>query len=168
MGPFFAVLDFFMISCNIKSSIQAFLSREINMTITAPIKIETVACILRHQGNKPRITFVLKNGQRGELPFSSPKNRDHLWGQIETALMKNPDFIPHWDMYLRADALMTIERCYKSDIGHYLRFLFNSKLDLMQMYADLGQLTRDYARLSDMLPIVQDRRKTNELSHGTH
>ncbi len=136
--------------------------------IPAPIAVSLIASIIRRKKEKIFfITYVLTSGKFAHYPFDDEKRRDEIWARAEKYLIER-GFVPHWNMCIRAESIVFFERDRKPGGAEYLHFRFRNGAGYKQRYADAGQLTRDYARLSDILAIFQDRRTNCPLSHTKH
>ena len=139
------------------------------MGVTAPIPMDTIACIIRQQkGGAFVITCVFNNGRVSSQSFDNDgKKRDELWGKAELEFIKQ-GFVPHGNMCIRAEDLTLVELIHTPELGNCIHFRFRGGADYKQSYADEGELKRNYARLSDIMAILQDRRTNCPLSKNVH
>ncbi|OGZ07954.1 MAG: hypothetical protein A3C93_06470 [Candidatus Lloydbacteria bacterium RIFCSPHIGHO2_02_FULL_54_17] len=136
--------------------------------IPAPIAVGLIAGIVRRAKEKTFfVTYVLTSGKFLHYPFDDEKRRNEIWARAERYLLER-GFVPHWNMCLKAESLTLVERHQKPGGAEYVHFRFRNGTAYKQRYVDTGQLTRDYARLCNILAIFQDRRTNCPLSHTKH
>gem|GEM_PF-3026293 len=142
--------------------------RKIVGIYSPPILLQRIDCIiLRPNNDEPGILYWLSDNTTYLNVFNDDKECDEYWGIIEQGLEEEDDFIRYYDIRFRAKQLRMLRKCYTSELGYSLQFVFHSTRVFTQAYNDERSLNTDLEKVTDILGTLQEIRASRRIAKTT-